>query len=148
MASISSQHKHPTFLCFAPHLSHLYHPVTFLFFVDFSFILGTLVPHQPRRHLQLNSDAYSEHRQTSKMELFPKTVNSFKTLWGCVWGVGGSCFDFTPGIRYHICFHRFSTFNIIKFVQTNICVYKTKCKKRSRYEKFLKWYGVEINLSR
>ena len=77
-ASTSLLHKHSTFLSIALHLPHLYHSVTLCFFVDFSCVLGILVPHQPRLCLQRNSDVYSEHSRKSKMEFFAEIVHGFQ----------------------------------------------------------------------
>ena len=38
-------------------------------------IRDILIPHQPRLCLHLNSEAYSEHSKTSKMESFPEIVH-------------------------------------------------------------------------
>ena len=82
-ASTSWQHEHSTFLSIAPHLPYLYHSVTLWFFVDFSCLLGILVPHQSRIRLQLNSEAYSEHSRTSKTSFIWKQFTGFslKTIF-------------------------------------------------------------------
>ena len=72
------QHKHSAFLSIAPHLPHLYNSVTLWFFVDFSYVLEMSVPHQPRLHSQLNSEAYSEHSRKSKMKFFAEIVHGFQ----------------------------------------------------------------------
>ena len=79
-ASTSWQHKPSTFLFIAPHLLHLYNSVTFWILVDFSCVLEISVPRQRRLCLKLNSDVYSEHGGTSKMELFSKIVDAFQPL--------------------------------------------------------------------
>ena len=61
---------------------HIYHTCTIQYRLDFLFscVLGTPVPCQPILCLQLNLDAYSEHKQLSKMQPVSKIVNSFQSL--------------------------------------------------------------------